>query len=100
MKLILAIVCNDDSQSVSSALIREGFFVTKLSTTGGFLLVGNTTLLIGTKDEEVERAIDILKKFCTVRWQSAVWLPCCSRSPVQWCIRWRPVCFCCSVWGT
>ena len=67
MKLILAIVCNDDSQSVSSALIREGFFVTKLSTTGGFLLVGNTTLLIGTKDEEVERAIDILKKFCTVR---------------------------------
>ena len=35
MKLILAIVSNDDSGAVSSALTREGFSVTKLATTGG-----------------------------------------------------------------
>jgi uncharacterized protein YaaQ len=67
MKLILAIVNNDDSQCASSALTREGFFVTKLSTTGGFLLVGNTTLLVGTEDSQVKRAVEILRKYCVTR---------------------------------
>lgn len=48
-KLVLAIINNDDSAIAASALNAEGFFVTKLSTTGGFLMVGNTTLLIGTE---------------------------------------------------
>ena len=47
MKLLIAIVNNDDSAVVSSALTKEGYTVTKLSTTGGFLMVGNTTFLIG-----------------------------------------------------
>ena len=36
MKLVLAIVSNDDSASVSSALTRNGFQVTKLATTEAF----------------------------------------------------------------
>ncbi len=67
MKLILAIVNNDDSAVASSALTDAGFFVTRLSTTGGFLMVGNTTLLVGTDDEEVETALGILKEHCTTR---------------------------------
>lgn len=51
MKLILAIVNNEDSAIAASALTKEGFLVTKLSTTGGFLMVGNTTFLIGTEEE-------------------------------------------------
>ncbi|MDD6725667.1 MAG: cyclic-di-AMP receptor, partial [Oscillospiraceae bacterium] len=39
MKLLIAIVNNDDSAVVSSALTKEGYTVTKLSTTGGFLMV-------------------------------------------------------------
>ena len=39
MKLILAIINNDDSVIASAELNRHGFFVTKLSTTGGFLMV-------------------------------------------------------------
>ena len=69
MKLILAIVNNDDSANAASALTEEGFFVTKLSTTGGFLMVGNTTFLIGTQDEDTQRAIDILKRTCKTRKQ-------------------------------
>lgn len=69
MKLLLAIVNNDDSAVASSALTERGFFVTKLSTTGGFLMVGNTTLLIGTDDEKVEEVKDVLKKYCTTRKQ-------------------------------
>ena len=48
MKLIIAIVNSDDSSSVQAALTEEGYFVTKLSTTGGFLKKGNTTFFIGT----------------------------------------------------
>lgn len=67
MKLILAIVNNDDSAVVAGALSREYFTVTKLSTTGGFLMVGNTTLLVGTPDDRVDRAIEILKENCSTR---------------------------------
>jgi uncharacterized protein YaaQ len=60
-------VNNDDSAVASSALTDAGFFVTRLSTTGGFLMVGNTTLLIGTEDGETATAINILKEHCTTR---------------------------------
>ena len=67
MKLVLAVVPNDDSVNATSALTKEGFFVTKLSTTGGFLMVGNTTLLIGTEADRVGEIKDILKKHCATR---------------------------------
>ena len=69
MKLIFAIVNNDDSALASSALTEAGFAVTRLSTTGGFLMVGNTTFLIGTEDEDAPKAIEILKAHCTTRKQ-------------------------------
>lgn len=71
MKLILAIVNNDDSAHASSALTEAGFSVTRLSTTGGFLMVGNTTFLIGTEDSETQKAIDILKSHCNTRMQKS-----------------------------
>lgn len=70
MKLILAIVNNDDSAVVSTALTKENFAVTKLTTTGGFLMVGNTTLLIGTEDDKVSLAKEVIKKHCQKRTQS------------------------------
>ena len=69
MKLILAIVNNDDSARASAALTDASFSVTRLSTTGGFLMVVNTTLLIGTEDEKTEEAISILKTHCKTRKQ-------------------------------
>lgn len=62
MKLILAIVNNDDAASVAAALTTKGFTITKLSTTGGFLQAGNTTLLIGAEETDVDRALDIVRK--------------------------------------
>lgn len=67
MKLILAIVNNDDSAIVAAELTREGFTITKLSTTGGFLQVGNTTLLIGAEDGDVERAKEIIRRNSSTR---------------------------------
>lgn len=60
MKLIFAIVNGDDSQPVSKALMENGFFATKLASTGGFLSSGNTTFLICTENERVDEAIQII----------------------------------------
>ena len=62
MKHVLAIVSNDDSAVVSAALTREGFSVTKLATTGCFLMAGNTTFLVGVEDDKVDTVIDLIKK--------------------------------------
>lgn len=62
MKLIICIVQDQDSSNLIEDLTEENFRVTKLSSTGGFLKAGNTTLLIGVEDVEVEGALDIVKK--------------------------------------
>lgn len=62
MKLIIAIVSNDDSASVISALTKAKYSVTKLATTGGFLRAGNTTLLVGVENAKVDECIDIIGK--------------------------------------
>ena len=67
MKLILAIVNNDDSAVVSATLTKENYSVTKLSTTGGFLMIGNTTLLIGAEDDKVARAKEIIREYSMTR---------------------------------
>lgn len=61
MKLIIAIVNNDDSSEVQTGLTEGGFFVTKLATSGGFLKKGNTTFFIGTNDDKVDRALEIIQ---------------------------------------
>lgn len=60
MKLVMAIVNNDDSSMVSTALTKKGFAVTKLATTGGFLKAGNTTFIVGTENEKVDQVISII----------------------------------------
>ena len=67
MKLVIAVINNDDSRTAITALTGRDFFVTQLSTTGGFLMVGNTTLLIGTEKERLPELKEILKKYCVTR---------------------------------
>ena len=70
MKLIVAIINNDDSASVLNGLTQKGYSATKLSTSGSFLRAGNTTLLIGTEDEKVQEVLDIIRKHCAQRMES------------------------------
>ena len=69
MKLVLAIVNKDDSSAVSTALTKEGFSVTKLATTGGFLMAGNTTFLVGVDDERVDQVLATIEKHSKKRTQ-------------------------------
>lgn len=69
MKMIMAVVSGDDSNAVSAALTKARFSVTKLATTGGFLMSGNTTFLIGVEDDKVSEVIDIIAKHSKKRKQ-------------------------------
>ena len=67
MKLVVAIVQDDDAIDLVEAITEEGFRVTKLATTGGFLKAGNTTLIIGVEKEKVKNVIDLVEDICKKR---------------------------------
>ena len=71
MKLIIAIVQDEDSSRLIGQLMNDGFGVTKLATTGGFLRAGNTTLLVGVEDDRFQEAMDLIEKVCKIRKQIA-----------------------------
>ena len=64
MKMIYAIVRNDNEDDVVTQLTQHHYSVTRLSTTGGFLRKGNTTLMIGADDEKVDEVISLIKQEC------------------------------------
>ncbi|MBQ7604839.1 MAG: cyclic-di-AMP receptor [Clostridia bacterium] len=70
MKLLLAIINNDDAQDVNYSLSTAGYAATKISSTGGFLMSGNTTFLIGVPDESVDDACRIISEHSEIRTQS------------------------------
>jgi uncharacterized protein YaaQ len=67
MKLVIAIVHDEDTHSLVNALTVEGYGVTKLATTGGFLRSGNTTLLIGVEVEKLDAVMGIISDICKTR---------------------------------
>jgi uncharacterized protein YaaQ len=69
MKLIIAIVQDDDAGDLIDILMEEGFRVTKLATTGGFLKSGNTTLMIGVEKEKVDKVLGTVEEVCKTREQ-------------------------------
>jgi len=71
MKLIIAIVQDEDASRLISELMTDSFGVTKLATTGGFLRAGNTTLLVGVDDDRFDAAMAIIEKVCRSRKQIA-----------------------------
>ncbi len=69
MKLVIAIVQNDDAGSLSDALREQNYPSTLISTTGGFLREGNSTFLVGVKEDQVEPLLVLIKENCKTRTQ-------------------------------
>lgn len=65
MKMIVTTLPDADNQMVSEALTSHGYRVTTISSTGGFLSSGTSTLMIGVQDDQVEDAIQMIKSNCT-----------------------------------
>ncbi|MBE6837715.1 MAG: transcriptional regulator [Ruminococcus sp.] len=69
MKLIYAIVNNDDSHQVMDAITESGFQATKLASTGGFLKAGNTTFILAVDDCKVDKVIEVIRAHSKKRTQ-------------------------------
>ena len=67
MKLVLAIVQDDDAIDLIEELTDKDYRVTKFATTGGFLKSGNTTLMIGVEEKEVKNLINVIEDVCKRR---------------------------------
>ena len=74
MKMIMAIISSEDADDLVYELNQHSFFVTKLSTVGGFLKKKSTTLMLGVDDGKVSDAIEIIKKMSGQR-QQIVYTP-------------------------
>ncbi|MGD2205864.1 MAG: cyclic-di-AMP receptor [Anaerolineae bacterium] len=75
MKLVMSIVNNDDAEQLLRALTEAGFQATTISTTGGFLRQGNSTILIGAKDEGIPQVLKLIRENCHTRRQFVSPLP-------------------------
>ena len=61
-ELILAVLQKEDFDETSAELSHNGIFMTKLSSSGGFLRKENVTIMIGVEQERHEEVIEILKR--------------------------------------
>ncbi len=82
MKSITAIVQNEDANKLISALRENGFSSTKLSSTGGFLSSGNTTIISLVEDDRVDEEIEIIRKICKLKKKITAAIPPSSFSTV------------------
>jgi uncharacterized protein YaaQ len=67
MKLILAVIQNEDEDALTDAMEIEGFSVTRIGSSGGFLRASNVTLMTAIEDSQVDRVLALLGKHCKQR---------------------------------
>ena len=65
MKMMIAILKDSDCDPVIQALTEQNFRVTRIASTGGLLKRGTGTLLLGVEDDQVDRAIDVMRRRAT-----------------------------------
>lgn len=69
MKLVMAIVHDEDAFHVMDLLMEKGFYATKLASTGGFLRAGSTTLISGVEESRVQELTELIEQRCKSRKQ-------------------------------
>lgn len=62
MKLLVFVVSDQVADATIDVLVEQGFGVTRLASTGGFLRKGNTTLFVGVKETAIEQANNAVQK--------------------------------------
>lgn len=67
MKMVICIVSDKDAPLLVEELVQKGYRTTKLASTGGFLKKGNTTLLMGVEEEQVDDVVATIGRICRSR---------------------------------
>ena len=69
MKLVVAVVHNEDAGALVDALLEAEHRATRLHSSGGFLKQSNATIIVGVDDDKVEAVLGIVRETCTSRTQ-------------------------------
>src|SRR4029453_18022615 len=69
MKLVTAIVHNEDAGNLVDALLEGEYRATRLHSSGGFLKQSNATVIVGVEDAQVDEVITTVRENCNARTQ-------------------------------
>lgn len=62
MKMIVTILNNEVVNTLAEILASAGFTTTHIDSTGGFFREGNSTLMVGVDDDQVEEALQLIRE--------------------------------------
>jgi len=69
VKLVVAIVHNEDAGQLVDVLLEQEYRATRLHSSGGFLKQSNATVMVGVEDEQVDEVLDLVRATCHSRAQ-------------------------------
>jgi uncharacterized protein YaaQ len=69
VKLVVAVVHNEDANTLIDALLKREFRATWIHSSGGFLKQSNATVLLGVDDAKVEEVVGVVRETCHSRTQ-------------------------------
>jgi uncharacterized protein YaaQ len=76
MKLILAVIQNEDEDALTEAMKLESMSVTRIGSSGGFMRASNVTLMTAVEDQQVERVMTLVGQHCKRRTKRVhPWVP-------------------------
>ena len=69
VKLVVAIVHNEDAGALVDALLAREYRATRLHSSGGFLKQSNATVMVGVDDDQVDLVLGLVNETCHPRTQ-------------------------------
>ena len=75
MKLVVAVVHNEDARVLIDALLAHEYRATWLHSSGGFLKQSNATILLGVNEAKVEEVVALVRDNCHSRTQTVSPIP-------------------------
>jgi uncharacterized protein YaaQ len=69
VKLVVAVVHNEDARVLIDALLAHEFRATWLHSSGGFLKQSNATILVGVDEAKVDAVVGLVRDNCRARTQ-------------------------------
>ena len=75
MKLVWAVVQNEDAGTLINALTKREYRLTRINTAGGFLRQGNATIVLGVENDQVEEVMSIIRQNCQTRTKEVLPIP-------------------------
>jgi uncharacterized protein YaaQ len=75
VKLVVAVVHNEDAKVLIDALLAHQYRATWLHSSGGFLKQSNATILLGVEDAKVDEVVALVRENCKTRTQTVSPIP-------------------------